>query len=404
MRAVARGGRPLRIALVYDDSLDRHAGVPQYVTSLARSLGGRGHRVSLLVGESETSEVADARVHSLARNIGVRFNGNRLSMPLLSRGNELDRVMEEGRFDVVHVQVPYSPLMASRVIARARPEAAVVGTFHVASERRLPRIGSRALVAATPLSLRRFDAMMSVSRWAAEFARETYGLTSRVVPNMVDASRLRAMAGPREDPGYMTRIVYLGALVPRKGPDVLQEAFIRLRQGRSGLTLTIAGEGPLRRGLERRSRACGLGCSIRILGAVSERTKAELLGSADIACFPSRYGESFGIVLLEAIAAGAEAVVAGDNRGYAELFSACPEAICRPAPDPLRRRLEQLLEPEERRKVGAGQRRLLRGHGVEDVTDRVLKVYEEALELRATTRATTRKDLLRQLVPTDARA
>lgn len=402
---VARGERPLRIALVYDDSVDRHAGVPQYVTSLARGLGEKGHRVSLLVGQSRASDLAGARVHSLARNVGVRFNGNSLSMPLLSRGSEIDRVMKGGRFDVVHVQVPYSPLMAGRVIGRARSEAAVVGTFHVASERWLPRLGSRVLAAATPLSLRRFDAMMSVSRWAARFARETYGVDSRVVPNMVDAARLRAMAGRRVSADGVTRIVYLGALVERKGPDLLLEAFLRLRQDHPGLTLTIAGEGPLRRRLERKARAGGAGSAIHVVGEVSERAKAELLGGAEIACFPSRYGESFGIVLLEAIAAGSEAVVAGDNPGYAELFSSCPEAVCDPAPESLRRRLERLLDPEERRKVGVRQQALPADHRLEDITDRVLDVYEEALEARAATaRATTPRAFPRPAAAADARA
>jgi phosphatidylinositol alpha-mannosyltransferase len=181
----------------------------------------------------------------------------------------------------------------------------------------------------------------------------------------------------------MTRIVYLGALVERKGPDRLLEAFIRLCRDHHGLTLTIAGEGPLRRHLEQRVADAGCGCAVRILGEVGERAKAELLGSAEVACFPSHHGESFGIVLLEAIAAGSEAVLAGDNPGYAELFSPCPEAVCDAAPASLHRRLEQLLDPRERGALRNKQEHILARHRLKDVTDRVLGIYEEALEARA---------------------
>jgi phosphatidyl-myo-inositol alpha-mannosyltransferase len=373
--------RNLRVALVYDDSLDRYRGVPQYVISLARGLTQRGHRVELLVGQSRSSSLGEIPVHSLSRNIRVRFNGNRLSMPLLSQAREIDRVMEDGRFDVVHVQVPYSPLMASRVISRAADSAAVVGTFHVASEKVLPRVGSRLLASVTLRSLRRFDAMMSVSRCAARFAHSYYGIDSHIVPNMVDVDFLRSNGRDGGCAGAST-VAYVGALVHRKGPDLLVEAVLRLRRSRPEVTLVVAGEGPLRGKLERMVEAAGAGSSIRLVGEVGERRKAELLGAAQVACFPSRYGESFGIVLLEGIAAGAGVVLAGDNHAYSELFAACPGALCPVSPTALARRLEQLLDPRRRAPLRAAQETLLDSYRMEDITEQVLGVYADALRGR----------------------
>lgn len=381
--ALLERNRELRVALVYDDSMDRDGGVPQYVTSLTRGLQEQGHRVSLLVGESGVRSVDGASVHSLARNVRVRFNGNRLSMPMASRSSAIDRVMAAGQFDVVHVQVPYSPLMASRVIARAAPGTAVVGTFHVASERWLPRVGSRLLAAVTQGSLGRFDRMISVSGCAAEFARSTYGVESQIVPNMIDVERIQRLAEPGRGSTRGPTIAYLGALVRRKGPGLLLEAFLRLRRRVPSATLAIAGEGPLRGQLERRVRIASAGDAVRILGRVDERRKAELLGAAQVACFPSRYGESFGIVLLEAIAAGAGAVLAGENCGYAELFSSCPQAVCDTAPETLCQHLEHLLvNPERRARLGAAQRHILGQHRPEDVTRQILGVYADALSAR----------------------
>jgi phosphatidylinositol alpha-mannosyltransferase len=380
--ASARVEGGLRVALVYDDSLDRYRGVPQYVMSLTQGLTRRGHQVELLVGQSQSRSLGEAPVHSLARNIRVRFNGNRLSMPLLSRAEQIDQVMGEGRFDVVHVQVPYSPLMAGRVISRAAEDAAVVGTFHVASEKMLPRLGSRLLANATFRSLRRFDAMISVSRCAARFARSYYGIDSQIVPNMVDVDVLRADGRSRGNAGAPT-IAYVGALVHRKGPDLLVEAVLRLKRSRPDMTLVIAGEGPLRGKLERMVEGAGAGSCIRLVGEVGERRKAELLGAAQVACFPSRYGESFGIVLLEGIAAGAGVVLAGDNHAYSELFATCPGALCPVSPVAIASRLEELLDPGWRASVRAAQEVLLDSYRIEDVTEQVLRVYAGALQKRA---------------------
>lgn len=380
-RSSVRGERVLRVALVYDDSLDRYRGVPQYVTSLARGLTRRGHRVELLVGQSRSRSLGGIPVHSLARNVRVRFNGNHLSMPLVSRAKKIDQVMKGGRFDVVHVQVPYSPLMASRVILRAAPDAAVIGTFHVASEKALPRIGSRVLASVAFRSLRRFDAMMSVSHCAARFANSYYGVDSRIVPNMVDVDALRS-DGHRGVQVETPTIAYVGALVHRKGPDLLVEAVLRLRRSRPEVTLVVAGEGPLRGKLERMVESAGAGSAVHIVGEVGERRKAELLGAAQVACFPSRYGESFGIVLLEGIAAGAGVVLAGDNRAYSELFSTCPDALCPVTPAAIALRLEELLDPRRRVRLRAAQESLLDSYRLEDVTEQVLGVYTGALQKR----------------------
>ncbi len=161
------------------------------MTTLGKALARRGHRVEYLVGGSAVAEVDGAVVHSLARNIKVRFNGNALSMPAWSRGRELRDVLVSGRYDVLHVQVPYSPLMAGRLVARADPSCAVVGTYHVASERVLPRVGARLLRMLKLRSAPRFDEIVSVSRVAAEFAATYSGMEAeRIVPNMLDLAAI----------------------------------------------------------------------------------------------------------------------------------------------------------------------------------------------------------------------
>lgn len=125
----AQTPKHLHIGLVYDDSLDQFSGVTQYCVTLGRHLARKGHEVELLVGETRSHDIAGLPIRSLARNLSVRFNGNRLSIPFSARGSELRNILAHGRFDVLHVQMPYSPLMAGRLISYASAETAIWALF-----------------------------------------------------------------------------------------------------------------------------------------------------------------------------------------------------------------------------------------------------------------------------------
>lgn len=376
---------PLRVALVYDDSLDRPGGVAEYTTTLAGELVRRGHHVAFLVGGTKAREVGSARVYCLARNVGVRFNGNSLTVPLRSREDEIERVLREERFDVLHVQMPYSPLMAARVIARAAPETAVVGTFHLAADRLGTRAGARLLAAVSRTSAARFDRVMAVSDTAARAAERCFGIdVDTVVPNMTSVAPHVWQAPPRPKQDARASIVFLGRLVPRKGVACLLDAVAQLRASGIEPNVVIAGDGPLRARLERRRDALRLRDLVEFRGAIEPHERAPLFASADIACFPASYGESFGIVLVEAMTAGAGAVVASRIPGYAEVLANDGDVLA-PAGDAtaLAERLATLLRDERlRTSVRRRQRRIAERYAAEPVAARVLAVYSDALTLR----------------------
>jgi phosphatidylinositol alpha-mannosyltransferase len=373
----------LRVGLIYDDTIDRYGGIPLYVTTLGRALVRRGHWVEYLVGDSAATGVDGAAVHSLARNARVRFNGNALSMPVWTRGKELRGALEAGRYDVLHVQVPYSPLMAGRLVTRADPRCAVVGTYHVASERALPRTGARLLRILKFRSAPRFDEIVSVSQVAAEFAATCSGIEAgRIVPNMLDLGAVSP--GPPGTRDVPADVVFVGRLVPRKGVRQLIDAIARLNGQRKRPTrVAIIGDGPLRGGLQRRVRDAGLSDCVAFLGNLDDGRKFALLSRTKIACFPSLFGESFGLVILEALAAGADAVVAGGNPGYRELLGEAGGLVDPGDTVAFASRLQQLLDDaDRRRKLGACQRRLIARYDSDLVVETVLDVYREALRRR----------------------
>ncbi|MEO8105233.1 MAG: glycosyltransferase family 4 protein [Candidatus Saccharibacteria bacterium] len=317
----------LKIGLVFDDSLDKPDGVQQYVLGIGAWLSSQGHEVHYLVGQTARQDVP--HIHSLSRNLRVSFNGNRLSIPLPASRRRLKALLDREQYDVLHIQTPYSPWLAHRLILAAGPRTAIFGTFHIVAYSKLVHFATRGLAWWTRRSSRHFDTLFSVSTAAQAYAMATYGLPSTVLSNVVDYQRFHA-ASPRQPRPVGLRILFLGRLVPRKGCQVLLAAIAELVATRPALlpfTVMICGKGPLMSSLKEYVRTSGIVDLVEFVGFVSEADKPSYYASADIAVFPSSGGESFGIVLIEAMASGHSAVLAGDNSGYRSVMGDRPELI-----------------------------------------------------------------------------
>lgn len=309
----------MKIGFVFDDTLDNPDGIQQYMASLAAYYTAAGHEVHYLVGETTRQDIPN--VHTMSRNIKVTFNGNRLSIPLWASRKRVRAVLQAEAFDVLHVQVPYHPLMAGRIIKAAPSSTVIFGTFHVAPYSKLAAAGAWLLGKWSQWSgsLGRFDKVVSVSTAAAGLARDTFGLQTEVVPNVFDYQRFHdAQPLPQYSDDIRT-IVFLGRLVKRKGCLTLLQATYKLvTDGRKypAFRVVVCGAGALEPSLRDYVTRNKLEDIVEFVGRVSEEDKPRYLASASIAAFPSSGGESFGIVLLEAMASGRAAVLGGDNAGY----------------------------------------------------------------------------------------
>lgn len=372
--------KPLKIGLVLDTSLDPEDGVQQYVITIGEWLRARGHDVHYLVGETRERQLPG--LHSLARNISVRFNGNRTTIPLPTSRRRLRQFLAGQQFDVLHVQVPHSPFMAQRLILAADDTTAVIGTFHIAPYSQLAATGNRALGIWLRPSLKRFDVMLSVSPAAADFARRTFKLDTRVLPNVIDYQRFRG-ARPLAKYNDKLTILFLGRLVPRKGCQLLLQAVAELtrRAALPDFRVVICGKGPLMGKLLKFVQDHGLQNSVELVGFVSEADKPRYYASADIAVFPSSGGESFGIVLLEAMASGQAAVLAGDNPGYHSVLAPQADLLFDPkSVSQLADKLEQYLtDTKLRRQMAAWGANYSRDFDVNVVGAKLIDIYATAL-------------------------
>lgn len=373
-----RSDAKLSIALVFDDSLDSTDGVSQYVKTVGAWLTSQGYDVSYLVGQTELKEWSGGPVYSMSRNIRVVFNGNRLSIPLPANKKGIETLIGSKNFDVIHVMMPHSPFMAQRVINLANDKTAVIGTFHVYPAGSLAKIGGRLLRLWYGRKVNRFDQIVSVSSAAAEYASGVFGFKTEVIPNPVNVSRFQT----RTNIDQGKNIVFLGRLVPRKGCALLLQAFSQMKD--RSAKLTIAGSGPQKERLKTQALKLGISNRVRFLGFLPEDKKPELLAGARIACFPSLYGESFGIVLVEAMASGSGVVLAGDNPGYRSVLKERPEVLINPNDtDAFASRLDTLLsESLASQKIHQWQLETAMSYDINRIGAQLIDVYHQQIARR----------------------
>ena len=377
-------GRRLRIAFVIDDSLDSPNGVQQHTVSLGRWLAEAGHRVTYLSGQSERSDLAG--VHSFARLVRLHFNGNLVGTPWRTDKRRLDAFMAGRDFDIVYVQTPYSPIFAGRVIRRAKPAARVCASFLAVPQGRLTGLSLRLLRFLIWRSFGRIDRFIANTGSMADHFQRSWRLETRplVVPSTVD---LRSFAAERRRSFRVAgkiNVLFLGRLEERKGcTDLLRAVEVLPARLRRRVFLHIGGRGSLQSKIERQAARSPLKENIRLHGFVSEEDKAAFLASADIAVFPSRAGESFGISLLEALAVRRPIVLAGRNFGYETILGGRPDLMFKPAdPTALAACLGRWLETDagKRREVLRWQREHLAGYDLQKVVGpRLIEIFEELL-------------------------
>ncbi|GMA36066.1 glycosyltransferase family 4 protein [Demequina litorisediminis] len=287
----------MKVALVLDDSIDRPDGVQQYVLTLGAFLERAGHEVHYVCSDATRTDVT---VHSLARNVGVTFNGNGLRIPLPTSRAMLREFLERERYDVIHVQIPHSPLFAARVVDEARRVQArtvrIVGTFHILPDGAVSEHGTRLLGRWLRRNLAKFDAFCAVSPPAREFAGRAFSIDPRVIPCPVDVTRFaREAAAATRAPGADGRLVvaFLGRLVERKGAVELIAALAALDPVvLARIEVRIGGKGPLMGSLTETVARHGLDDTVTFAGFVAEEDKAGFYADADIAVFPATGGES----------------------------------------------------------------------------------------------------------------
>lgn len=347
-------------------------GVQVHVRDLAVALLRLGHEVSVLAPCEDESDLPPYVV-SAGRAVSLSYNGSKAKVafgPVTTR--RVRRWLRHGDFDVLHIHEPLAPSVA--ILSCWAAKGPIVATWHSSMQR------SRALLAMYPLAqtaLEKVSARIAVSEAARQTLVEHMGGDAVLIPNGVDCSGFGGVDPLPGWPGTGGSLFFIGRIDDRrKGLSVLLDALPAIAERHPGVRLLVAGPGDVedfRSDLSPETRG-----RVEFLGLVSEETKARAFVSADLYVAPNTGGESFGIVLLEAMASGTP-VLASDIEAFRRVTDEgrAGASFVNEDPADLARQVIALLDD-------AGERSRLAREGLlrarefdwETVARRVVEVYE----------------------------
>ena len=359
----------LRIGIVSPYSLTIPGGVQQQVLGLARSLRAKGHEVRVL-GPCD-GPPPDAFVTPLGNSLPTAVNGSIAPLaPDASAALRTIRALNDEAFDVVHVHEPLVP--GPSLTALLVKMAPVVATFHSAGESAAYRTFSRQLKWVAS----RIDIRVAVSKDAVELAQRYIGGDYEVLFNGIELGDYSTPStSPREN-----AIFFIGRHEERKGLSNLLEALAKLPPD---VRLWIASDGPQTAELKTRFAS---DTRIDWLGRISDAEKISRMGRASVFCAPSLHGESFGVVLLEAMAAGTP-VVASNLDGYRNVATDDETALLVETGNvaSLASALARVLvDSRLSARLTANGREHAQRFSMNALADRYIEMYERALHMEAT--------------------
>ncbi|HXS62238.1 MAG TPA: glycosyltransferase family 4 protein [Streptosporangiaceae bacterium] len=371
----------MRVGLVCPYTWDVPGGVQEHIRDLAEALMELGHEVSVASPADEDAILPDYVV-PVGRAVAVPYNGSvaRLSFGPLT-ANRVRRWVKEGNFDLLHVHEPAAPSLS--LLACWVADIPIVATVHGATLR------SRVLHVAEPMirsALEKINGWIAVSEAARSTLVRHLGGDAVLIPNGVTISRYEKAEPLPGWPGAGGAIGFLGRMdEPRKGLALLLKAFETVGTARPDLRLLIAGPG------DQVEVAAKVPAALRdrvvLLGQVSEAVKVQVYHSVDVFCAPNTGGESFGIVLAEAMAAGAP-IVASDLDAFRRVLRGgrAGELFVNGDTDDLAAAIGRLLDdPQRRAALSAAASAAVKDYDWPKIAKDVEQVYAAVLPAAGTT-------------------
>lgn len=309
----------MKIGLVCPYNIAKGGGVQEIIFAMQAELKQRGHDVFIITPQPRDYDTEEAK-HENIIFVGTAtdFNSPLHTTIQVSAGlnDSIDSMLEEHQFDILHFHEPWVPVLSRQILTRSN--AINVATFHAnIPKTMMSRTVVKVVTPYTKSVLKYIHEFTAVSDAAAEYVCTLTDAPIAIVPNGIDLTKFKAPAR-RSDKRKDKTIFFVGRLENRKGVKYLLQAFHLLQEKDPRVSLIIAGDGPEREKLEMLVDDLEIK-NVTFAGYISEKEKQKYLRTADLFCAPALYGESFGVVLLEAMASGL-VTVAGNNPGYSTVM------------------------------------------------------------------------------------
>jgi phosphatidylinositol alpha-mannosyltransferase len=372
----------MKIALVSPYDFAYPGGVCNHISCLEQQFTQKGHEVRVIAPASEAVSTFGDRFIPIGKPRPIPVSGSiaRITLsPWLS--SRIKTVLDREHFDICHLHEPLMPMLCTTVLRLSN--APNVGTFHASGGKPWYSFGTPIGKLILKKWFRKLDGKIAVSPPAREYVSKYFPGEYTIIPNGVDTKYFSPDALPIEKfiDGKLN-ILFIGRLEKRKGLDYLLEAYKRVKLEMPNSRLIVVGPGiRLRHKYEKRVRRSGIK-DVVFVGYASYRDLPRYYKTADIVCCPAIGWESFGIVLIEAMAVG-KPVVASNIEGYASVLTDGVEGLLAPPKnaEKLAEALISLMSDESlRQQLGANGWRRATEYSWENVAQRILDYYVRVLK------------------------
>lgn len=309
----------MKIAQVCPYDFTRHGGVKTHILQLASALRKQGHEVKIIAPKTTAAD-SEEDVYFFGKNMSLGFGGTKIDMNVCL-GNERRRLitfLESEQFDVIHYHTIWNPVLPFQVLRFSK--ARNVATFHdTPGKGFIPQfLGRWVMPLVARVVFRKLHGIISVSPSQAAYISRFSNRAITIIPNGIDVEAVTGNSLSDLKDGKRT-ILFLGRLEPRKGIMEALAVFKKLSEKHSDIRLIVAGTGDMLAQAQAFVADHEM-AHVLFVGSVSDQEKWNLFATADLYIAPALYGESFGIVLLEAMAAGVPMAGYG-NEGYLNILS-----------------------------------------------------------------------------------
>jgi phosphatidylinositol alpha-mannosyltransferase len=375
----------MKIALVSPYDFSYPGGVGRHIASLEYHFTRMGHEVKIIAPASSPVTGYEGRFIAIGKPRAIPTSGSIARITIsFTLANKVREVLEAEKFDIVHLHEPLAPTLCTTVLRLSR--SCNIGTFHAAEARPSYRWTKPFMMSRLFKKwFNRLDGRIAVSKPAADFINKHYPSTYHIIPNGIEVAHYSPDIAPL--PQYLDgklNLLFLGRAEKRKGLEYLLKAYALLKPDIPNCRLIVVSpETKSREKYEKQAAESGLGDIIFVNGRnVSDIEKPRYYSTADIYCAPATGHESFGIVLLEAMATG-KPVVASNISGYASVITNGQEGLLVPPKQevPLAQAIARLIkDPELGRTMGERGRIKSQNYGWDQIAVKVLDYYKTVLK------------------------
>jgi phosphatidyl-myo-inositol alpha-mannosyltransferase len=375
----------MKIALVSPYDFSYPGGVGKHVQSLEYYFTRMGHEVMIIAPASSPVTGYDGRFVAIGKPRPIPFSGSIARVTIsMTLANKVRDVLDKEKFDIVHLHEPLAPTLCTTVLRLSH--SCNIGTFHAAEARPSYRWAKPFMVKGLFNKwFNKLDGRIAVSKPAADFINKHFKSTYQIIPNGIDLNYYSPEVPPLTQ--YLDgkiNLLFLGRAEKRKGLEYLLKAYTLLKPDIPNCRLIVVS--PITKSREKYEKQvfeAGLEDVIFVNGRnVSDMEKPRYYSTADIYCAPATGHESFGIVLLEAMATG-KPVVASNISGYATVITNGQEGILVPPKQevPLAQAIASLIKnPEIGRQMGNRGRLKSQNYGWDQISVKVLDYYKKILK------------------------